>query len=86
MGVGLRSLWRFRASDNLEYELSEAIRQQISEYLPELTGVKVEVELANDHMLHITIDTTDGLYTYAYDRNEDKLIIADRDNMPLSAL
>ena len=86
MGVGLRSLWRYRASDNLEYELSEAIRQQIDQYLPELSGVKVGVELTDNHKLYITIDTTDGLYSYVYDRNEDTLVVADQDNMPLSVL
>ena len=86
MGVGLKSRWRFRVGDNIAYDLSEEIKSQIAQYLPELSGVDVKVELADDHILHIAIDTTDGLFTYAYDKNTDKLVVADQNNMPLSAL
>ena len=86
MGVGLRSLWRHRTGDNVAYELSEEIKRQIRIYLPELTGVNVTVELDNDHTLLITIDTTDGLFAYTYDRTTDKLVTLDQNNVPLASL
>lgn len=64
-GVGLRSRFRYMTTDNL-LELSDCITEQISTYLPEFTGVDVQVEIYREQ-LHIAIVADKVLYEFSYD-------------------
>lgn len=72
MGVGIRSKYRHNNEDNFLIDLKSDITNQISTYLPELTGVSVSLT-HNNHVLGIIIDTTTGTYVVAYNSVSDTM-------------
>lgn len=64
-GVGLRSKFRYITGDRL-HDITDRIKDQISTYLPEFSGVNVEVELYRE-VLHIGIVVDKVLYEFSYD-------------------
>ena len=73
MGVGLRERYRFNNDSNFLSNLQTDIKNQVAQYLPELTMVDVSVSMKSDHILGIIIDTTEGSYVMAYDSNTEKI-------------
>lgn len=64
-GVGLRSKFRYISADRL-HDLTDCISEQISTYLPEFSGVSVQVEIYKE-VLHIAIVVDQVLYEFSYD-------------------
>lgn len=73
MGVGLRERYRYNNDINFLSTLQSDIKNQISQYLPELSIVDVSVNMRSDHILGIIIDTNDGSYVMAYDSKSEKI-------------
>ena len=69
MGVGLVSNYRFAMEDKIN-ELQHNIQDQITEYLPEFSAVKVQV--AFDRSINsVQIDITIDEYTYQISYNPE---------------
>lgn len=64
-GVGLRSRFRYIKANNL-LELRDCIKDQIATYLPEFSGVDVQVEIYRE-VLHLAIVADRVLYEFSYD-------------------
>lgn len=64
-GIGLVSKFRYMGSNNL-LEFRDRISNQITTYLPEFTGVDVQVEIYKE-VLHIGIIVDKVLYEFSYD-------------------
>ena len=77
MGVGLRSRYRFNSQDGVLQTLKNDITDQINTYLPDLNVIGIDLAL-NDHVLTITINSTDGLYLITYDQKNDSVDIGNR--------
>lgn len=73
MGVGLISRYRYTSEDNLD-NLRKDIADQISLYLPEFSGVLVELELDNEGQLIINIEINGTIYQYETSKQEDNNI------------
>jgi hypothetical protein len=72
MGVGIRSKYRYNDRESFIIDLQSDITNQITTYLPELTGVSVSLT-HNDHVLGIIIDTSTGTYVVAYNSITDTM-------------
>lgn len=73
MGVGLVSRYRYTSEDNLD-SLRKDIADQIALYLPEFSGVLVELELDNEGQLIINIEINGTIYQYETSKQEDNNI------------
>lgn len=73
MGVGIKSRYRFNNSENVLDSLAADIKEQISKYLPTLIASEVSLTLKKDHILGIIINTDSGMYTFAYDTENESL-------------
>ena len=72
MGVGIKSRYRFNNTENLLQILQQDISNQIETYLPELTTVDIRLIMKRE-VLGILIDTSDGVYTIAYNPSSEVL-------------
>lgn len=70
MGVGLREKYRYDNDSEVLVNLQSDIKNQVLQYLPDLSMIDVSVSMRSDHILGIIIDTTDGSYVMAYDSNK----------------
>ena len=66
MGIGLQSEFRYIKRDNL-YSLISKITSQINDYIPELSGVEVKLDLGPNKILNIAITADEAIYEYKYD-------------------
>lgn len=73
MGVGLISRYRYTSEDNLD-KLRKDIADQISLYLPEFSGVLVDLELDDEGQLIINIEINGTIYQYETSKQEDNNI------------
>ena len=73
MGVGLVSRYRYTAEENLD-QLKQDIEDQISLYLPEFSGVLVDLELDDENQLIINIEINGTVYQYETSKQEDNNI------------
>lgn len=73
MGVGLISRYRYTSEDNLD-KLRKDIADQISLYLPEFSGVLVDLELDDEGQLIINIEINGTIYQYETNKQEDNNI------------
>jgi len=73
MGVGLISRYRYTSEDNLD-KLRKDIADQISLYLPEFSGVLVDLELDDEGQLIINIEINRTIYQYETSKQEDNNI------------
>ena len=73
MGVGLISRYRYTSEDNLD-KLRKDIADQISLYLPEFSGVLVNLELDDEGQLIINIEINGTIYQYETSKQEDNNI------------
>ena len=73
MGVGLISRYRYTSEDNLD-KLKKDIADQISLYLPEFSGVLVDLELDDEGQLIINIEINGTIYQYETSKQEDNNI------------
>lgn len=71
MGVGLRERYRDNNDENFMLQLRQDIKEQIAEFLPELTEVEVSLTMKKNHTLAIVINTANGAYAMAYDTNKE---------------
>jgi len=72
MGVGLRERYKFDNDKEFLVNLSEDIKNQVQQYLPELQFVDISLNFRNG-VLGIIIDTTNGVYVMAYDTDKDTM-------------
>jgi hypothetical protein len=70
MGVGIRERYRHSNDTNMLITLRQDIRDQIEQYLPEITVIDVSFKITN-HVLGIIIDTTSGAYVLAYNSDTE---------------
>ena len=74
MGVGLMENFRYTFTDDI-VKLQEEINSQIRTYLPEFTGVKVELDTTMEKnkalLIHVIIDS--GVYTISLDSERKTL-------------
>ena len=73
MGIGLVSRYRYTAEENLD-QLKQDIEDQISLYLPEFSGVLVDLELDDENQLIINIEINGTVYQYETSKQEDNNI------------
>lgn len=71
MGVGLVSRYRYSETRNIE-SLRRDISDQITKYLPTLSGANVEVSV-NDKETTISVTADNIMYTYSFDANTNTL-------------
>lgn len=76
MGVGLKSKYRFNNDPALLQNLQTDIKNQINNYLPQLSTAEITVSLGEQHILGIIIDTGNGAYVLAYNGETDQIDIA----------
>lgn len=67
MGVGLRERYRDNNNENFLTQLQQEIKEQISQFLPELTQVEVSLSIVKGNILRIVINTAEGAYAVSYD-------------------
>lgn len=70
MGVGLVSRYRYTDEDNVS-ELRKDIAQQVATYLPTFQSVEVNIQLLNDHDLHISIRVGDTSYEWETEKHSE---------------
>lgn len=76
MGVGLYSNYRYGWNDEILTKLRSHISEQLSIYMPELSGVSVNVK-AVKHQVLITIQFNSTIVTLVSDDKNKTLSIAD---------
>ena len=75
MGVGIVSKYRYSETRNIE-SLRRDIADQITKYLPTLSGANVEVS-TNDKGVTISITIDNVMYAYNFDANTNTLSLKD---------
>lgn len=75
MGVGLRSRYRDNNDSDWKQSLIRDIKYQIENFLPELINSEVKIN-SNDSILGIIINTQDGAYALAYNKNTNIMDVA----------
>ena len=73
MGVGLVSRYRYSETRNIE-SLRRDIKDQITKYLPTLSGADVEVT-TNDKNLNISVLADNIMYAYTFDATTNSLTL-----------
>ena len=76
MGVGLISKYRFAEADTIADKLKTNIKDQIATYLPDLTGVRVDVYVQNK-VLFIEIEVNNTLYKFKTTKESDSVELSD---------
>lgn len=76
MGVGIVSKFRYMNDSSLS-ELSTAIGNQVSQYLPDLQGTDIGLSIENK-ILYISITTSDTLYEYSVNGDSLKALNLDK--------
>lgn len=73
MGVGIVSRYRYGDDDVLN-NLEKDIENQISTYIPQVSGAQVQLSSTLDKELNIQISIGDSLYIFKTDSENDTLI------------
>ena len=77
MGVGLRTRYRGKISDEVLYELNSDIRSQIDTYLPDVNLTDLKLTINENNELCIGLFVNDKLLLLSYDSENNKLNIGD---------
>ena len=72
MGVSLREKYRYATDESVLHTLKEDIKNQLKIYLPQIKFTDVNIVLQNN-ILGIIIDTVEGSYILAYDKDKDEM-------------
>jgi len=78
MGVSLRERYRYNNSETMKSDLINDIKQQMSQYLPELENAEISVDVnSNDHILTIIVNTVEATYGLQYNQTTDEVTTQD---------
>jgi len=73
MGIGIASRYRYKDLDEAIRELKTDLQKQVSIYLPELSGVEIDVSQQGDKGISLKFNINGVLYDFNYDTNSGKL-------------
>ena len=76
MGIGIVSKYRFAEADTVVDELKRNIQEQISTYLPNLSGVEVRVYTKNK-VLYVEIQVDNTLYKFQTSKESDSVELSE---------
>lgn len=73
MGVGIASRYRYRDMAEAIRSLKTELQNQVSVYLPELTGVEIDVSQQGESGISLKFNINGVLYDFNYDTKSGKL-------------
>ena len=76
MGIGIVSKYRFADADLAADELKTDIQNQISKYLPQLSGVQIRT-YTDKKILFVEIEVNNTLYKFEVSKESDTIKLSD---------
>ena len=73
MGIGIASRYRYMETGEAIRSLRTDLQKQVTTYLPELSGVEIDVSQQGDTGISIKFNINGVLYDFNYDTNSGKL-------------
>jgi len=73
MGIGIASRYRYKETSDAIRSLKTELQKQVTTYLPELSGVEIDVSQQGDTGLSIKFNINGVLYDFNYDTKSGKL-------------
>lgn len=73
MGIGITSKYRYMPMDEAISSLKTELQRQISMYLPELSGVEIDISQQGQNGLSLKFNINGVLYDFNYDTNTGSL-------------
>lgn len=73
MGVGLTSKYRYMDVDDACRDLKTEIQQQIVTYMPELSGVEIDIKPQGTSGISLNFSVNGVLYDFSYNTQNGKL-------------
>lgn len=73
MGIGIASRYRYMETNEAIRSLKTDLQKQVTTYLPELSGVEIDVSQQGDTGISLKFNINGVLYDFNYDTNSGKL-------------